>query len=131
MKKNYIGIWLVLSFSLFKCITLFAQNPDIAIGEWREHIPFNKVIDVAEVGGTVYAASQYGVFTYSKSDGELKLLTRLNGLSDYEISAIRADQQSGVIIIAYQTSNIDLLFPDQSIVNLSDIKRKNIVGGNE
>ncbi len=129
MKKNYIGIWLVLSFSLFKCITLFAQNPDIAIGEWREHIPFNKVIDVAEVGGTVYAASQYGVFTYSKSDGELKLLTRLNGLSDYEISAIRADQQSGVIIIAYQTSNIDLLFPDQSIVNLSDIKRKNIVGG--
>jgi ligand-binding sensor domain-containing protein len=129
MKKTSTGIWIVLSFILFNFTSLSAQNPDIAIGQWREHIPFNKVIDVAEVGSTVYAASQYGVFTYSKSDGELNLLTRLSGLSDYEISAIKADKQSGIVIIAYQTSNIDLIYPDLTIVNLSDIKRKNIIGG--
>ena len=129
MKKIYTGIWLLLSISFLSSSGLKAQNPSIAIGEWREHIPFNKMIDVAEVGNTIYAASQYGIFTYSKSDGELNLMTRLNGLSDYEISEIRSDAQSGIVLVAYQTSNIDLIFPDHTIVNLSDIKRKNIIGG--
>ena len=55
--------------------------------------------------------------------------TRLGGLSDYEIKTIRYETQRGILVIAYENSNIDLLFADKTIVNLSDIKRKNIVGG--
>ena len=129
MKKIYNGIWLLISLALFASSSTSAQNPDIAIGQWREHIPFNIVIGVAEVGETVYAASQYGIFTYSKTDGEVNLLTRLGGLSDYEISGIKADKNSGIVLIAYSTSNIDLILADKTIINLPDIKRKNIIGG--
>ncbi|REJ80873.1 MAG: hypothetical protein DWQ44_04580 [Bacteroidetes bacterium] len=107
----------------------YAQNPPIAIGEWREHIPYNKAISITESGSKVYCASQLGVFSYSKSDGEISLFSRLNSLSDFEVSTIRADQSSANILIAYQSSNVDILYPDMSIANLSDIKRKNIVGG--
>ncbi len=129
MKKILKGIWLLISLALLNSFSSSAQNPDIAIGQWREHIPFNIVIGVAEVGETVYAASQYGIFTYSKTDGEINLVTRLSGLSDYEISGIKADKNSGIVLVAYITSNVDLILPDKTIINLPDIKRKNIIGG--
>lgn len=129
MKKIYTGIRLLLAFTLFNTFSLTAQNAQVAIGQWREHIPFNKVIGVAEVGSTVFAASKYGLFSYSKNDGEINYYTHLNGLSDYEITSIRSDKTSGILLVAYQSSNIDLIFPDHSIFNLSDIKRKNIIGG--
>ncbi len=129
MKKTATGFLAFVIIYLLNGSALIAQNPDITIGQWREHIPFNKVIGVTETAGIVYTASQYGVFSYSKADGEINLLTSLNGLSDFEISGIRADETTGIVLVAYQTSNIDLIFPDHSIVNLSDIKRKNIIGG--
>ncbi len=129
MKKIYTGIWLLISLAFFASSHASAQNPDIAIGQWREHIPFNIVIGVTEVGETVYAASQYGIFTYSKTDGEVNLLTRIGGLSDYEISGIKAEKSIGIVLVAYSNSNIDLILPDQTIINLPDIKRKNIIGG--
>lgn len=129
MKKILTGIWLLISLAFINSFSSSAQNPDISIGQWREHIPFNIVIGVAEVGETVYAAGQYGIFTYSKTDGEINLVTRLSGLSDYEISGIRADKNSGIVVVAYITSNVDLILPDKTIINLPDIKRKNIVGG--
>ncbi len=129
MKKAIAGPFIFVFLAAISSLSLCAQEHGIALGQWREHIPFNKTIDLTESGGTIYAGCQNGVFSYSKADGEINLFSRLNGLSDHEISGIKADQQSGIVLIAYQTSNIDLLLPDKSIVNLSDIKRKNIIGG--
>ena len=107
-----------------------AQKTNINIGSWREHTPFIKAIDVAEdYNGLVYCASQFGIFTYSKKDGELNTLSRLKELSDLEITTIRFDNLTRVMLIAYDNSNIDIIYPDKNIVNIPDIKLKNIVGG--
>lgn len=119
----------LLAFSLLASLLLRADNPPIGLGSWREHIPYNKAVAVADAGDRVYCASQFGLFSYKKDDGEISYFTRLGGLSDYEIKTIRYETQRGILVIAYENSNIDLLFADKTIVNLSDIKRKNIVGG--
>jgi sugar lactone lactonase YvrE len=119
----------LLAFSLLASFVLRADNPPIGLGSWREHIPYNKAVAVADAGDRVYCASQFGLFSYKKDDGEISYFTRLGGLSDYEIKTIRYEPQRGILVIAYENSNIDLLFADKTIVNLSDIKRKNIVGG--
>lgn len=128
--KNRIPYFLLLLLA-FSFIQLSAQGQSrrLALGQWREHIPFNKAISVTDGPGKVFCAVKVGMFSYSREDGEINLYSRLNGLSDYEITAVRSDPSTGVLLIAYQTSNIDLLFPDNTIINLSDIKRKNIVGG--
>lgn len=108
----------------------FAQNTTLSIGSWREHPPYIKGIDVAEDNkGLIYCASQFGLFTYSKNDGELNTLSRLKELSDLEIKIIRYDPLTGILLIAYENSNIDLIFSDKNVVNIPDIKQKNIVGG--
>ena len=125
LRLSFISIF----FSLF-ILPAFAQNTSVSIGSWREHTPYNKAIDVAEDNnGLVYCASQFGIFTYSKNNGELNTLSRLKELSDLEVSTLRFDRLTGVMLIAYDNSNIDMIFSDKNVVNLPDIKQKNIIGG--
>ena len=113
-------------------VSVIAQEINVGIGGWREHIPYNKAIEVAsDESGTIYCATKFGLFTYSTISGELETLSRLSELSDQEIATIRYDRESRVFMIAYINSNIDIIYPDKSVVNLADIKQKNIIGGKQ
>ena len=46
---------------------LFAQD-GVGIGQWRTHLPYQKVIAVEPVGEKVYAATAYELFYYDKQD---------------------------------------------------------------
>lgn len=122
-----VVLWLSLIIPESRIAT--AQNPSVSIGNWRIHNPYNKAIAVCDGNGEVFCASRFGLFSYNKSSGETELFSRISGLSDYEISGIRYNPADKIVLVAYQSSNIDLILPDHSIVNLSDIKRKNIIGG--
>ena len=107
------------------------QNSDnglVGIGQWRMHLPYNKAVAVTEGNGKVYCASKYGLFSADKNDGSIERYSQISGLSDFEIATIRYSSSVGVLVIAYENSNIDLIYDDNTIVNLSDIKRNNIVG---
>lgn len=128
MKKQFLILLLLLAIIL--PTGSHAENPPIPIGGWRTHTPFSKGIDLAiDNKGHVYCATKLGLFRYDKSSGETDIYTRLSGLSDYEISSIKFDQNTGVLVIAYLNSNIDIIYPDGSIVNIPDIKQKSLVGG--
>lgn len=100
---------------------------DIGIAEWREHLPYKKCIAVDLAGSKVYCATPYSVFYYNTDDNSVNKLTKVNGLSDVNISTIRYSQQYKMLIIAYSDANIDLIM-DDGITNISDIKRKPIFG---
>ncbi len=121
MKKYFLSI---LGF-IFILYNLSAQ--DIGIAEWRSHLPYRtcKAVDVA--GNIVYCATPFSVFYYDKADQSVNRLTKVNGLSDVNISTIRYSSQFKVLIIGYTNANIDLLY-DDGIINISDIKRKPIYG---
>lgn len=107
-----------------------AQDLPVSIGNWRTHAPSKRAIAVADAGDRVFSASSYGLFSYHKTEGSFYVYSRINGLSDFGISGIRFDPSTRILLIAYSNSNIDLLQTStQTITNLSDIKRKNIVGG--
>ncbi len=127
--KKYISFFslfcLLLSLQSF---LLQAQSADVGIGQWRVHLPYNQCKSVAENGNKVYCVGLSGLFSYTKEDGSVKRISRINGLSDFGIDQIRYSTAVGVLVIAYENSNIDLLFDNGSIVNLADIKRKNLNG---
>ena len=119
----------LLAFSSLLPLLLRADNPPIGLGSWREHIPTTRPLPSPTRATGCIAPASSDCSGYKKDDGEISYFTRLGGLSDHEIKTIRYETQRGIPVIAYENSNIDLLFADKTIVNLGDIKRKNIVGG--
>jgi hypothetical protein len=128
-KTHYLRIiFSVVSICCLENFSSLAQENNLAIGQWRIHLPFNKLNTVAEGNGVIYCAATDGLFVYKKDDGVISRLTRLEGLSDFDIKHIRYNHSYNVLVVVYQNSNIDLIKDDNSIFNISDILRANILG---
>ena len=115
-----IAAWLVASLAM-------AQD-GVSIGNWRTHLPYQKVIGVQPVGKKIYAATQYELFYYDTEDNSVNILNKINGLSDIGISTIGYNESQRKLFVAYTNANIDLIDKDGNITNMTDIKDKNIMG---
>ena len=100
----------------------------LTIGEWRTHAPGLQVINVEKVHDKVYAATPYEVFYYNTKDNSINKLSKVNGLSDFGISIMRYNPKTDMIFVGYTNTNIDIIDKDGEIINISDIKNKNILG---
>lgn len=103
----------------------FAQ---IGLEEWRDHLPYKRTIAVAEgVNGRIYCATPNSAFYYDPTQESITRMNTITGLSDVSISTIAFNKNTSDLIIAYQNGNIDIINKD-NIFNISDIKRKSMVG---
>lgn len=109
-----VGLWPVLA-------------QDAAVYTWRDHLPYNKGIAIAEAGDLVYCATPYSLFSYNRSSNEVSRLNKVTGLSDAGISAMVYSTEYKTLVVAYSNTNLDLI-KDNTIINLNDIKRKTILG---
>jgi hypothetical protein len=103
-----------------------SQDPVPVIGEWREHLPYNNAIDVTAGGGKVYCATPYSLFSVD-NENLVERHSRVTGLSETGISAIKFDDAAKKLFIAYTNSNIDIIYRND-VYNVPDIKRDNITG---
>ena len=115
-----IASWLVSTFAI-------AQD-GVSIGNWRTHLPYQKVIAVEPIGNKVYAATQFELFYYDTEDNSINILNRINSLSDIGISTMRYNESQRKLFVAYTNANVDLIDADGRVRNMSDIKDKNIIG---
>ena len=105
-------------------IELAGQN---IIGEWKSHLSFTGAVQVADAGDRVYCATGSGLFFYHKTDHTAEILTKVEGLSDQEISSIAYDDNRDLLVVAYKNTNVDLV-GSNNILNIPDIKRKQLTG---
>lgn len=105
----------------------FAQNDLPPIGQWREHLPYNSAIDVTAGDGKIYCATPYSLFTVDIADNGIERASRVSGLNETGISAIKYDAVSRKLFVAYSNSNIDIIYRND-IYNVPDIKRSTIIG---
>jgi len=120
MRNSIISLFLFLVM-----ITGFAQTT--GIGQWRDHLPYSNCIAVKEVGSRIYCATPYSIFYYDKEDNSIQRINKINGLSDIGISAMNYNATYNTLVIAYTNANIDLI-KNNTILNISDIKRASILG---
>lgn len=122
--KRYT-LLLTLIFAVSPLCRLLAQG--VGIGEWQDHLPYYNCIAVADAGDKIYCATPYSLFSVNKEDNSIERLNKITGLSDAGVSAISYSPDYKTLLIAYTNTNIDLL-KDGKIINISDIKRKSILG---
>jgi len=105
--------------------TLFAQS--VPIGQWRDELPYTLCNSLTDAGSRIYVSTPYAVFYYDKPENSITRITKITGLSDIGISTINYNKQYQTLVIAYSNANIDLI-KNNTIINISDIKRKGILG---
>ena len=107
-------------------IASFSQQ--VGIGQWRDHLPYDYATKAEEFNTNIYCATPYSMFYYDREDNTVHRLSKVNGLSDLGVSDISLNTAEKILVVAYSNTNVDLIMNDQSIINIPDIKRKEILG---
>ena len=112
-------------------LLLYLLSPgQTPVGSWSDHLIYNSTKSIAVGSAEVYASTGSSIIVYNKEFAELKKLSRLNGLTETGISTIAWSEENKTLIIAYSSSNVDLL-KNNVIFNIPDISRKYIPGKKE
>ena len=116
-------------FIIFYCIALQSSGQESLppIGSWREHLPYNSAIDLTAGDAKIYCATPYSLFSVQIAGNEVERYSRITGLNETGVSAIKYDEVSKKLFIAYTNSNIDIIYRND-IYNVPDIKRSTIIG---
>lgn len=101
-----------------------SQRP---IGSWQDYLSYSNATKVAVAGDRIYCLTDGGLFFLNISDNSINKFNALNGLSDFGIKTIAYSAENEVLVVAYKNSNIDLIY-QSGVVNLADIKRKQMIG---
>jgi len=112
---------------LILLVLALPAKSQVRVGEWEDHLSFSQAISLAEAGQIIYCATRSGLFSYDPATTEISKWSKINGLSDLEISCLAYSSEHSTLIIAYANSNIDLL-RDNRIINIPDIKQKMMTG---
>lgn len=103
--KKLIPLFLVL-FSL----NSFGQV--ISSSKWMDLFSYNNILAVREDAGRLIAATENGIFYYTPSTGELKKLSKANGLHEVKISAFDYNPETQIGLVGYQNGSMDLISPE-------------------
>jgi RNase P/RNase MRP subunit p29 len=98
-----------------------------SVGNWQDHLPYSKIKELAVVGEKYYASTPYSLIEVNNETNEITKYSTVNGLSETGISSIVANESQKTLVVAYESSNIDLIKDDQ-VINFSAILNSNIVG---
>jgi len=114
MKSRNIFCLMILSASLV------AQN-DIPLESWRTHFSYRDAKSIGLTKTGAFCAGANSLFFLDLPDQSLNRISKIDGLSDTEISTIAYYDPLKMLVIAYRNGNIDLL-KDNLITNINTIK---------
>lgn len=124
MKKLLLLLNCTLCFAFYS----LAQS---AIGSWQTHISYTNISQITQSQEKIYGISTGALFSVDKRDNIVETYSKISGLNDNNIHKIEYSDFNDILFIAYQNSNIDLMSENGSIINISDIYRKNMSGSKQ
>lgn len=94
------------------------------IGTWRLYQSFNNITEISPAGNMCFALASGSLFAYNTTTSETSTYDKTNSLSDNNITHIRWSATTKQLVITYESSNIDLLNTNGSVVNVADLYLK-------
>ena len=86
MKKLHSCFLFLIFFFFVK--SAIAQT-DLAIGQWKEHLPFNNGLYVTQSDDKIYYATRYAVLEVDKAERSVRRMTKVEGLSDVGVKLVK------------------------------------------
>ncbi|QCR23662.1 hypothetical protein [Pontibacter sp. SGAir0037] len=131
MKHRHISKAIIRHLLYLSCLLCFCNlsygQSRIPVGSWQVHVPYQQAMAVADAGDRIYCVAEGGLFYYDKEFNNVQTLSKVDGLREQQISAIRYSEATKTLIVAYTNTSIDLLQGNR-IININDIYRRAIAG---
>ena len=110
---------------------LLSQTIATQINKWTTHLAYHEAQGIAETNERVYVVANGALYSFGKSDNEIILYSKQNGLSDTDISLIKYSPENHILVIVYSNGNIDLYGEDgfknmPFLKNATNIQSKNV-----
>lgn len=115
-KKIFLSFLIILSAIVSKA----------AIGEWKLYTSYNNATYCEVIDDKVYVLASGALFSYQESDEEIRLYDKISHLNDINILFIRYCKEIDGLVIIYENANIDIMYNDESVYNISDFKNKSM-----
>ncbi len=112
---------------IFFFLIQFLTQAQIPLGSWRMHPPYNNALSLGKIGNEIWVATFSGLFAYDTETGGIRLLNKVNGLSDIGISAFAIHPSENTWMVGYENGNLDLSI-NGTIYNLKDILNADLIG---
>jgi len=112
---------------LLLLIPLMTIAQDVPVGYWKDYLAYNQPEKITIAEEKIYCVAQGGLFFYNTYDNSINRYSKVNGLSDNNIQNIKYNSLNKILIVTYDNCNIDII-RDGLITNISDVKRKEIIG---
>ena len=106
---------------------LLMQGQDARIGNWKDYLSYHSASYISESNNKVFCVASGGLFYVDKQDNTINRISKITGLSDVDVNQVAYSKELDITIVLYKNCNIDLLKTNE-IINISDIKRKEITG---
>ena len=114
------------TFTLLMFVFLSLSWLCAAIGDWTVHNSYRYATSCRTMGDKVYVLSAGNLYSYNKEDGELRIYDHINTLSDVRVAGIEYCDATDALVVVYENANVDLLYDDETIYNISDFKNKTL-----
>ncbi|GGG61462.1 type IX secretion system anionic LPS delivery protein PorZ [Epilithonimonas arachidiradicis] len=98
---------ILLIISVFGALIFQAQS-----SKWTDLFSYNNVKVIREDGDRLIAATENGIFYYYPGTGEIKKLSKANGLHEVKISAFDYNPATQMGIVGYQNGSLDVITPN-------------------
>ena len=105
-------------------ILLITNTGYSEIGEWKLYPSYHNATYCQMAGDKLYILASGALYSYNKSDNEMRLYDKINTLSDIDITHIAYCNEIKALVIIYSNANIDVLYDNEELYNLSDFKNK-------
>lgn len=108
-------------YLLFVLLGIVGMANAQTIGSWGDLYSYNRVTKFVRLPNDVFlCAAGRSMFTFDYPNREISKFSKANGLNDVDIAALARDESTGLIVVGYENSNIDIIDGDR-IINVSDI----------
>ena len=121
------------AFSLLLLLPFAASSQGVGalpLGSWREHLPFNRGISIAQSSEKVFCATEHGLIVLRKDDSSIEVLSRSAGLSGTNLSCVGYHEGTSTLLVGYDDGNVDFI-KNNKVTNFGDIKRSTAVQGSK
>ena len=103
---------------------LIAITANAGIGDWVLYPSYHNATYCQTAGDKVYVLASGALYSYNTSDEELRVYDKINTLSDIDITHIEYCKDIKALVVVYSNANIDILFDDEEVYNITDFKNK-------
>lgn len=98
------------------------------IGGWTAHLPYQSARWVTQSDDKIIYSTEWSLLTIDKGDLSRQTISKVDGLSDIGIFRTQYDLFNDQLIIAYNSSNLDVVRGDE-VINLPNIKTNQNIQG--